>query len=86
MTGETWKASERRMAAIIGGVRVPVTGRARGSVPDIEGASVAGRRLAVEHKYGSRIIRARRCCRRAQLDGRRRTSPLSPSRRLGLGG
>ena len=56
---ETWKASERRMAAILGGVRVPVTGRARGSVPDIEGASVAGRRLAIEHKYGSRIISAR---------------------------
>ena len=76
VTGETWKASERRMAAILGGVRVPVTGRARGSVPDIEGASVAGRRLAVEHKYGSRIISARvheallqaRAARRAPAD------------------
>lgn len=55
----TWKASERRMAAILGGVRVPVSGRERGATPDIEGVTVAGRRLAVEHKYGKAIISSR---------------------------
>lgn len=31
----TWKATERKVAAILGGERVPVTGRQRGSAPDI---------------------------------------------------
>lgn len=31
----TWKAAERAIAARIGGERVPVSGRARGSAPDI---------------------------------------------------
>lgn len=31
----TWKAVERKVAAILGGERVPITGRARGSAPDI---------------------------------------------------
>lgn len=31
-----WKACERRIAEILGGVRVPVTGRQRGATPDIE--------------------------------------------------
>ena len=31
----TWKACERRIARMLGGVRVPVTGRARGDAPDI---------------------------------------------------
>ena len=43
----TWKASERRMAEALGGVRVPVTGRQRGSAPDI-----AHDTYAIEHKYG----------------------------------
>lgn len=30
-----WKNGERRVAALIGGTRVPVTGRARGDAPDI---------------------------------------------------
>lgn len=30
-----WKAVERGIAAILGGERVPVTGRQRGSAPDI---------------------------------------------------
>ena len=49
----TWKASERRMAAALGGVRVPVTGRGRGSAPDI-----AHDLYALEHKYG-RVMSAR---------------------------
>lgn len=50
---ETWKASERRMAEALGGVRVPVTGRMRGSAPDIAHAT-----YAIEHKYG-RVMSAR---------------------------
>src|SRR3712207_647731 len=41
-----WKATERRIADRLGGQRVPVTGRARGDVPDI-----AHPRLAVEVKH-----------------------------------
>ena len=55
----TWKASERRMAAILGGQRVPVSGRERGHQPDIDGVTVAGRRLAIEHKYGAALLSAR---------------------------
>lgn len=35
MTDTAWKAFERRVASFIGGERVPVTGRQRGSAPDI---------------------------------------------------
>lgn len=31
-----WKQAERRIASILGGVRVPVTGRQRGTTPDVE--------------------------------------------------
>ena len=31
-----WKACERRIAELLGGRRVPVTGRQRGDAPDIE--------------------------------------------------
>jgi hypothetical protein len=31
-----WKQAERRIAAILGGERVPVSGRGRGCAPDIE--------------------------------------------------
>ena len=43
----TWKASERRIAEKLGGKRVPVTGRERGSAPDVE-----HKLYAIEHKYG----------------------------------
>jgi hypothetical protein len=36
-----WKACERRVAAILGGRRVPVSGRQRGYAPDIEHPSLA---------------------------------------------
>ncbi len=36
MNRSTWKAEERKWAEILGGVRVPVTGRQRGSAPDVE--------------------------------------------------
>ena len=47
MKRAAWKASERRMAKALGGERVPVTGRGRGSVPDIEHPL-----YAIEHKAG----------------------------------
>lgn len=31
-----WKRTERRVAGILGGKRVPVTGRGRGDAPDIQ--------------------------------------------------
>lgn len=42
---KSWKAGERVIAARLGGVRVPVNGRARGSAPD-----VAHEDLAIEIK------------------------------------
>ena len=36
MTDKAWKATERAIAKILGGERVPITGRQRGSAPDIE--------------------------------------------------
>ena len=41
MTEKSWKKSERRIAALLGGRRVPVSGRGRGDVPDIDHASLA---------------------------------------------
>ena len=41
-----WKRTERKIAAALGGQRVPVTGRARGDAPD-----VAHKWLAVEAKH-----------------------------------
>lgn len=45
-----WKNVERRVAALLGGVRVPVTGRARGSAPDVQHAV-----YAVEVKHRKRL-------------------------------
>jgi hypothetical protein len=58
-TRGTWKASERRMAARMGGKRVPVSGRQRGDQPDIADATIADIPLSIEHKYGRRILSAR---------------------------
>lgn len=35
MSDKAWKRSERKVAAIVGGVRVPVSGHQRGDVPDV---------------------------------------------------
>lgn len=45
-TNKTWKRTERKIAALTGGKRVPVTGRARGDAPD-----VAHDTLAIEVKH-----------------------------------
>jgi hypothetical protein len=46
----TWKATERKIAAVLGGRRIPVTGRARGDTPD-----VAHPWLAVEVKHWAQL-------------------------------
>ena len=46
MTDKAWKRAERRVADLFGGTRVPITGRARGSAPD-----VAHPLYAIEVKY-----------------------------------
>ena len=46
MAEKGWKRAEREIAARLGGLRVPVTGRARGDVPDVEAEG-----LAVEVKH-----------------------------------
>ena len=47
------------MADILGGQRGPVTGRERGHAPDIDGVHWAERRVAIEHKYGQRVLSSR---------------------------
>lgn len=45
-----WKATERFVAAALNGVRVPITGRMRGSAPDIEHPTYA---IEVKRRSGS---------------------------------
>jgi len=66
------------MAAKMGGVRVPVSGRQRGDQPDIAGASIAGIPLIVEHKYGRRVLSARLHEALDQADAARRSEDEIP--------
>lgn len=43
----TWKAVERRLATLLGGKRVPVSGRQRGDSPDIEHKTLS---LEIKHR------------------------------------
>ncbi len=45
-----WKDCERRIAEVLGGVRVPVSGRQRGYFPDVEHST-----LAIEVKSRKRL-------------------------------
>ena len=36
MTEKAWKKAERRIAELLGGRRIPVSGRQRGDCPDVE--------------------------------------------------
>ncbi len=45
-----WKACERRVAELLGGRRVPVSGRARGDCPDVE-----HRTLSIECKSRKKL-------------------------------
>lgn len=46
MADKPWKRTEREIAKLIGGERVPITGRQRGDAPDVRHAS-----LSVEVKH-----------------------------------
>lgn len=46
MADKSWKRAERAIASVLGGKRVPVSGRARGDAPD-----VAHDRLSIEVKH-----------------------------------
>ena len=50
MTDKPWKATERAVAGILGGRRVPITGRQRGDAPD-----VAHQVFSVEVKHRQNI-------------------------------
>lgn len=50
MRNSTWKSVERALAKEIGGERVPITGRSRGSAPDIEDP-----RLSIEVKHRKKL-------------------------------
>lgn len=41
MPDKGWKRTERKVAELLGGERVPVNGRIRGSAPDIEHSSLS---------------------------------------------
>jgi hypothetical protein len=41
VTEKRWKRAERRIAELLGGKRVPVSGRQRGATPDILHATLA---------------------------------------------
>ncbi|GIV60031.1 MAG: hypothetical protein KatS3mg043_1120 [Rhodothermaceae bacterium] len=50
MPEKSWKRTERKVAERLGGRRVPVTGRSRGDVPDVDHAW-----LSIEIKHRSRL-------------------------------
>ena len=50
MSDKRWKATERAVAARLGGRRVPITGRQRGDVPDVQHDW-----LSVEVKHRSKL-------------------------------
>lgn len=52
MTDKAWKVAERRVAEILGGERIPINGRIRGSAPD-----VSHPRLSLEIKHRQTIPR-----------------------------
>ncbi len=45
-----WKACERKVAALLGGMRIPVSGRGRGHLPDIH-----HERLSIEVKSRKKL-------------------------------
>lgn len=64
----TWKSVERAIARIMGGRRVPVTGRGRGDAPDIEHYVFS---LEVKHRKDlpDWLLEAMEQARAAQKDG-----------------
>lgn len=50
MSDKAWKAYERRLAKRLGGERVPITGRIRGSAPDVKNSW-----LSIEAKFRKQL-------------------------------
>ena len=50
MPDKAWKVHERKTAEALGGMRVPITGRQRGSAPDVE-----HKQLSIECKHRETI-------------------------------
>jgi len=75
-----WKQAERRIAAILGGRRIPVSGRGRGDNPDIEHPA-----LSVEVKARARfpvwLEDALKQAELSALDGKTPAVVLHPDRR-----
>jgi hypothetical protein len=76
---KSWKSAERRIAAILGGERLPVSGRGRGDAPDIDHPV-----LSVEVKSRATIPRwltdALEQAESASRDGRMPAAVLHPDR------
>lgn len=69
MNRATWKNAEREIAARLGGVRVPVTGRQRGDAPDIAHATLAlevKARSALPALITGAMAQAKACAKGAQ--------------------
>ena len=47
MADKLWKSAERKIASLLGGQRVPITGRQRGSAPDIAHPTLS---IEVKHR------------------------------------
>ncbi len=54
MINPAWERTERRIAALLGGTRVPVTGRQRGNAPDSE----RDEQSAVRHEMCHDLLRS----------------------------
>jgi hypothetical protein len=74
-----WKQAERRIAAILGGRRIPVSGRGRGDNPDVEHPA-----LSVEVKaratFPSWLEDALRQAESSATDGKTPVAVLHPDR------
>lgn len=75
-----WKQAERRIAAILGGRRIPVSGRGRGDTPDIEHPT-----LSVEVKaraaFPAWLENALKQAELSATDGKTPVAVLHPDRR-----
>jgi hypothetical protein len=70
MAEKPWKRTERRVAALLGGTRVPVSGRARGDRPDIDHEWLSPEikhRAAVPRWLADALAQARAAARDQQL-------------------
>jgi hypothetical protein len=77
---KAWKRNERDIAKFVGGTRVPITGRQRGDVPDIE-----HNWLALEAKYRKTLPEwLHDAMRQAEAAARPRQMPVVVLREKGM--